>query len=96
MGNGNKPNIVSNGRLAIISIVTGIIITMVTGLLESPQRLLGATWYGYPLTWIRKLVLAPQYNPWKVDFMGLAIDIIFWSIVAFAVFFVIKRLKSRK
>jgi hypothetical protein len=68
------------------SIVAAAAATLATGLVKStPAQLVGATWYGYPTTWLRKLVIAPQYNPWKVDVTGLIIDLIVWFVVFVAI-----------
>ena len=65
------------------SAIIGLIITLATGLVvNTPYGLVGASWYGWPLTWLSKLVIAPQYNPWVINWYGLVIDFVFWSIVA--------------
>ncbi|MDE1870515.1 MAG: hypothetical protein KGH71_06095 [Candidatus Micrarchaeota archaeon] len=67
---------------AVKSVVAGAVITLITGLYNStPSGLVGAAWYGLPVTWIRKLVVAPQYNPWAVDWTGLVIDLVVWIVV---------------
>ena len=59
--------------------------TLLTGLYSStPAGFVGASWYGFPFTWIRMLVVAPEYNPWSVDVQGLACDLVVW-VAAFAV-----------
>ncbi len=64
------------------SVAFGVVITLLTGLYNStPGGLVGAAWYGFPLTWIRRLVVAPQYYPWVVDYPGLVTDIVFWAVL---------------
>ncbi len=68
----------------VISAAVGsVIVTLLTGLLNSTPGggFVGASWYGYPMTWLRKLVIAPQYNPWVIDWTGLVVDLVFWFIV---------------
>lgn len=67
-------------KLVGTSAVGGVVITLLTGLLQNNQ-LIGARWYGYPVTWLYYRVLAPQYNPWFPNYTNLVIDIIFWTVV---------------
>ena len=65
-------------RTLIPAIIGGVAITLLTGLVSNtPPMLVGAVWYGYPLAWLIRLVLAPEYFPWRVDVLFLVIDIIF-------------------
>lgn len=87
------------GKLKYVleSAAAGAVITLATGLVNStPMQLLGASWYGWPVTWVRKLVLAPQYNPWVVDWYGLLIDFIFWFVVALIVIYLIRMVKGNQ
>ncbi len=80
----------------LISASTAVAVTLFTGILNStPYMLTGATWYGYPIAWVRRLVIAPQYNPWRFDPSGFVIDIAFWFVIAAIILFVTKR-KNRK
>lgn len=66
----------------------GILATGLTGFLSStPPGLVGAGWYGLPVAWITKRVLAPQYNPWFIQWTGLIVDVIFWSIIAWIILY---------
>ena len=64
-------------------------ITLLTGLVPraslppayTPPLLVGAMWYGVPLVWLIRLVLAPEHFPWRVDVLGLVADIIVWAVV---------------
>jgi len=56
-------------------------ITLLTGLFSNmPTPLLGAEHYGYPLPWLFRLVLGPEYFPWRVDVVGLVADILVWAV----------------
>ena len=60
----------------------GALITLVTGLYSSnPAGFVGSLPYGFPLVWLRRLVIAPQYNPWRVDLAGLVVDLVVWILV---------------
>lgn len=78
------------------SIIGGVAITLVSYFYNSTPGLVGAVWYGFPLTWARYLLVGPQYSPWSFDFVGLIADIIIWSIVVGVVLFLIERVKSNK
>ncbi len=63
--------------------IGGIVITLLTGLLENtPEMLVGAVWYGYPLAWLVRMVVAPEYNPWVVRPLRLVADLVFWLMIA--------------
>jgi hypothetical protein len=82
-------------HIVVVAVVCGILITLLTGLMPStPFGLVGASWYGYPLTWLIRRVLAPQYNPWYPKFINLVFDIVFWSVVTAMVMFLSKHSKS--
>jgi hypothetical protein len=58
--------------------VLGVVVTLATGFVNITPGILGATWYGVPLSWLKHLVIAPQYNPWRITLFGLVIDVLFW------------------
>ena len=61
----------------------GAAIAVLTGLVNvTPSGLVGAVWYGFPRAWLHRLVIAPQYYPWNVDGLSLALDIAFWCSLA--------------
>ena len=79
--------------LIFCSVILGIVITLFTGLFSWPG-LVGATWWGYPLRWMSKLVVGPDYTaPLVISWDNLIFDIIFWSILIFLIllFFYRKR-----
>jgi hypothetical protein len=69
-------------RIVIFSVVGGLLIALLTGFVSNtPPMLVGAMWYGYPLAWLIRRVLAPEYFPWRVEVLGLVADTIIWGIV---------------
>lgn len=65
-------------RLVGASLAGGILVTLLTGLVPL-RTLVGATQYGFPLAWLIRRVLAPEYFPWRVSWLGLVVDLIFWT-----------------
>lgn len=77
------------------SVIGGIVITLISYFyVGTPSGLVGAVWYGFPLTWIRYLLVGPQYSPWSVDYVGLVADIVIWAIVIAIVLTLYKRMKG--
>lgn len=82
-------------KIFLGSVIGGVAVSLVTGIVPStPAGLLGARWYGLPLSWLIKRVLAPQYNPWYVNYVGLGIDIVFWAVAVCAVLIAVGRKRS--
>jgi hypothetical protein len=66
----------------IFAIVGGALLALATGLFSNtPPMMVGAVHYGYPLAWLTRLIVAPEYFPWLVDYVNLVGDIIVWSII---------------
>ena len=81
-----------NVKMLLIAVVCGSLVTLVTGLLvNTPPLLVGATHYGYPLAWLTRLIIAPEYFPWRVRVMELVLDIVVWSAISAIVLFIMKR-----
>lgn len=79
-----------NLKNVVESAIAAAVITLVSGLVPStPAQLVGASWYGWPITWIRKLVIAPQYNPWLVDWYGLVADFIIWFVISWIILYIL-------
>ena len=72
------------------SVGGGILITLLSYFHNSTPQIVGAVWHGFPMTWIRYLLVGPQYNPWALDVVGLIVDIIAWSVVAYVVLIIVK------
>ena len=65
-----------------LSLIWGVVITLLTGLLSNMSAMLvGEVHYGYPVPWLFRLVLAPEYFPWRVNVAALVADVIVWTIV---------------
>jgi len=69
-------------RLVGVAILGGIAITLVTGLVPF-RSLLGAVHYGFPIPWLIRRIVAPEFIPWSVNWGGLAIDLVVWTLVVF-------------
>lgn len=77
-----------NVKFAVFSIIGGLVITLLTGLVTNmPVKLLGAAHYGYPFAWLMRLVIAPEHFPWRVNMLNLIMDIIIWSVIVSIVIF---------
>ena len=84
-----------NYKSILGSVGGGVVITLITGLYNiTPGGLVGAVWYGFPLAWLRRLVIAPQYNPWRIDITGLVVDLVVWILVIGAVYVAAKSLET--
>lgn len=86
----------NNYRSVLKLLGGGAVITLVSGLYNSTPGggFVGASWYGFPVAWLRKLVLAHQYNPWRVDASGLIADIVIWAVVIALLYFTARTLRD--
>jgi hypothetical protein len=83
-------------KLIILAAIGGIVITLITGLLgNTPEMLVGAVWYGYPLAWLVRMVVAPQYNPWVVRPLRLIADVVFWAAIAAILLFAYTKIRKK-
>ena len=79
-------------KKVLMALVGGIAITLVTGLIpNTPGMLVGASLYGYPLAWLIRMVVAPEYFPWKVEIVGLIADIVVCTLIALVILLVATR-----
>jgi len=79
-------------KKVLMALVGGIAITLLTGLMpNTPGMLVGASWYGYPLAWLIRMVVAPEYFPWKVEIVGLIADIVVWTLIVLVILLVAMR-----
>lgn len=75
-------------KVLVLAVIVGTVMTLLTGLLENtPEMLVGAVWYGFPLAWLVRMVVAPQYFPWVVRPFRLIADIVFWAVLVTIVLF---------
>jgi hypothetical protein len=83
-------------ELFIFAVIVGILITFVTGLFpNTPEMLVGAVWYGYPLAWLVRQLGNPAY-PTAYDFkpVDFATDIVAWVIVAAIILFAYTKIRG--
>ncbi|MDE1823289.1 MAG: hypothetical protein KGI00_03075 [Candidatus Micrarchaeota archaeon] len=65
------------------ALFVGLFMAFITALIPStPALLVGAAWYGMPISWIVRMVVAPQYNPWRIEYASFILDVLFWFVVA--------------
>ena len=85
------------GENFALALASGFVITLYTGLINSTPGggFVGATWYGWPASWLIYRVLAPQYSPIAYNYGNLVIDVIAWTIVAFVVLWFATRGKRK-
>lgn len=73
-------------RKLSMALVGGTAITLLTGLIPNmPGSLVGARWYGYPLAWLIRMIVAPEYFPWKVEAIALIVDIVVWTLIVLVI-----------
>ena len=90
-----KRNTMSMTSRFLISLLGGEIVTLLTGLVSNtPAMLVGAIYYGYPFPWLIRLVIAPQYNPWRIDVPNFFADIVIWFVIVAIVVFVVERVSK--
>lgn len=81
-------------KLLVEAVIGGLIVTLITGLISNtPAMLVGATLYGYPLPWLVRMVVSPEYNPWKIIPENLIADIIIWNIIVGIIIYAVFKLK---
>ena len=79
----------------LVSVLGGEVLSLLTGLVaNTPAMLVGAEHYGYPLPWLIRMVVAPWYNPWRIDFAGFFADIVVWTVILFILLVVVDRIKK--
>ena len=84
-------------KLLIFAAIGGIAITLVTGLFpNTPEMLVGAVWYGYPLAWLVRQLGNPAY-PTAYDLRPLrfAADIVGWAVIVAIVLFAYTKMRKK-
>lgn len=80
--------------IVAISIVAGVLVTLATGLLNTtPPRMVGATWYGWPLAWLYVIVYLG--SPWFINWLNFAVDLMLWFILALVITVLLFRKRLR-
>jgi hypothetical protein len=83
-------------KLAVFSIVGGIVVMLLTGFVSNtPVMWVGATLFGYPFPWLIRMVLAPEYYPWRIDTLNFIVDVIIWSTIVFIAWFALARTRKK-
>jgi hypothetical protein len=85
-------------NLLAFSAVGGILLTLVTGLFRNtPEMLVGAVWYGYPLAWLVRQLGNPAYpTMYVLRPVGLAVDIVSWLIIVAVILFAYTMARRRE
>ncbi len=79
----------------VVSILGGEIITLLTGLFSNtPQMLVGAEHYGFPLAWLIRMIVAPEYNPWRIEFVNFLADVVVWSVILLVIVFIVEKIRK--
>ena len=79
----------------LVSIFGGEIITLLTGLFSNtPQMMVGAEWFGSPLAWLIRMIVAPEYNPWRIEFVNFLADVVVWSVILLVIVFIVEKVRK--
>lgn len=76
------------------SLAGGVVLTLLSAVVPF-QSLLGRTHYGFPMAWLIRRVLAPEYVPWRVNWLGLVVDVAVWTAVVFVGLVLYDRVRQR-
>jgi hypothetical protein len=86
-----------NIRILLSAVIGGVVITLLTGMIpNTPHMIVGGMHYGHPFAWLIRLVLAPQYFPWRVNAITFIIDIIIWSVIIGMIIGITLKIKKEK
>ena len=61
---------------------------------DEVKSAIGATYYGYPLVW--RVVLSTINSATEYYFINFAIDALFWRIISFGAWIVVKRIVTTR
>jgi len=79
----------------VVSILGGEILTLLTGLFSNtPEMLVGAEHYGFPLAWLIRMIVAPEYNPWRIEFVNFLADVVVWSVILLVIVFIVEKVRK--
>lgn len=84
-------------KLLIFAAIGGIAITLLTGLFpNTPEMLVGAVWYGYPLAWLVQQLGNPAYpTVYNLRPLRFAADIVAWAIIVAIVLFAYTKTRKK-
>jgi hypothetical protein len=76
-------------KFLLFAAIIGTFTTLITGLFENSPliKVIDTGYYGYPVVW-RIVTLSSNM---ELDYVFLAVDILFWSAVSFVILEIIKR-----
>lgn len=68
---------------------------LLTGLFSNtPQMMVGAEWFGFPLAWLIRMIVAPEYNPWRIEFVNFLADVVVWSVILLVIVFILEKVRK--
>ncbi|MFC5368866.1 hypothetical protein [Salinirubrum litoreum] len=82
-------------RLLAVALGGGIVLTLLSGLVPV-RTLAGGVHYGLPMAWLVRRILAPEFFPWRVNWLGLVVDIVVWTVILALLLVVSERLRNRQ
>ncbi len=84
-------------KLLILASIGGIVITLITGLLgNTPEMLVGALWYGYPLAWLVQQLGNPAYpTAYNLRPLRFIADIVFWAVIVAVILFAYTKMRKK-
>ncbi len=76
-------------KFLLFAVIIGTFTSLVTGLFENSPliSIIETAYYGYPLVW--RIATVSSYV--ELEYVYLAVDIFFWSAVAFLILEIIRR-----
>ena len=82
-------------KLLALSAFGGVLITLLTGLVNhTPDMLVGAVWYGYPLAWLVQIVYPG--TPYTIRPLRFVADIVFWGVIVLVALFGYTKFTKKK
>jgi hypothetical protein len=84
----------NRSSLVGVSVAAGVLFTLLAGLVTL-RTLAGGTHYGFPMAWSIRRVLAPEYFPWRVNWVGLVVDLVVWTALVLLVLLLYDRFGHR-
>lgn len=84
----------NRNRLVGYSLAGGMLITLITGLYPL-RTLLGGTHYGFPMAWLVRRGVGPEFFPWRVTWLGLLVDLVVWTVVVIVILVLYDQYRSR-
>jgi len=80
-------------KISIYSLITGIIITLITGFFPN-VFLIGVSYWGYLLPWTKQIVYPGA--PFEILWINFIVDIIIWSVLVYLTLIGIEEREKKK